>query len=1004
MRTAKAAFALFLALSISVRAETTTDPLWYLLSTYVLAPDAKAVEAEGEGSFNAKGLAALQSDLLLLSDGLESFRDESQVKETLTRLEPRMSPELRPFFKDRASSLDAIYRTLAATDYTWALLFPEPPCEPIEARRKLLAGRDGLFQTETGKASPWLVALFGQQAEGKSAEQALDQASSQAKLTGADYENLRARVRKLTLALASEKAVGADRSKLYCARAAAFTGLAAAQRMTKTGPIAAGRSVGPGPEESVFIVRWKDQWAAASLLKTKGGLVLITDAAIVDDTDNPDLFAYSKNFSSVALKTTVLRRHQQLSVAVLSYTEHPQRPALALTEKSPSRGELVTAVGHAMVSGPWTKTSGLVTKVGDSTFQTDASISPDLSGAPVLNEAGEVAGMLVLRPADTEEGRWPVAIPAPVLTRWLDDPGFVPVAAPATEAIEDTGTAAVLSRTRPGALTEAGLGAWNIPGLPPPPPTPHGVCVGNCESPRSPGSSYSRGSSSNAGAEALGEALGELALVAIFKGIPALFQGIGSLFKSKPGMTPGTTRGETAQARPTEPKKPPEPPKITGLTLTITPGDGLEGETLSATAVLSFSGDNPKKDGISVVFTDDGNGKILYPNNQSSYSKPTNASGRVTISFELSAKERDRQQPFDELKDEERRRAGEEVPLRLRPDRKPKNSFEKVKQRTQGAFDSLDNEETSTEAEENSSGQTVVPEEEAVTPGDLTSAAVHLGPAPVPHSMPQMDAPLPLGVLATLTMTASVSAGSLGSANGNDKVKVMSDQCPPGMEAAEPRDSGLPGHPPMGSPHKAMLEEKCLPFEREAEKACGKDQPCRNAKLRSLGYDFRECLHRWGLDGSGATGSIGSPSLLKPNKRLRCVRRSQSGGQARTRELALYAQKSGADGDGEEDKAKKASVIRRALDFIENIIKNPDFLKGKKPEEIAPQVEVAPNWKIEKLGDGAHKGLGWLLREYHIKGKPTGRMIRWHPGGGHHGPGSYWRVTSPAGGVSERIP
>jgi hypothetical protein len=38
------------------------------------------------------------------------------------------------------------------------------------------------------------------------------------------------------------------------------------------------------------------------------------------------------------------------------------------------------------------------------------------------------------------------------------------------------------------------------------------------------------------------------------------------------------------------------------------------------------------------------------------------------------------------------------------------------------------------------------------------------------------------------------------------------------------------------------------------------------------------------------------------------------------------------------------------------------------------------------------QGQGWLLREYTPARHPTGRTIRWHPGGGHHGPDPYWRV------------
>lgn len=89
MRSVRAVFSVLLAIAIPVGAETTIDPLWYLLSSYVVRPDEAAVRAEGDGVANAKGLAALQADLLLLSDGFESFRDDAQVKESLARIEPR---------------------------------------------------------------------------------------------------------------------------------------------------------------------------------------------------------------------------------------------------------------------------------------------------------------------------------------------------------------------------------------------------------------------------------------------------------------------------------------------------------------------------------------------------------------------------------------------------------------------------------------------------------------------------------------------------------------------------------------------------------------------------------------------------------------------------------------------------------------------------------------------------------------------------------------------------
>lgn len=689
-----------------MRAETTSDPLWTLLSTYVLTPDEKAAAATGEAA-DAKGLAALQADLLLLSEGFEAFRDESQVKESLVRLEPRMSPELKPFFKDRASSLDAVYRTLAVTDYTWATRFPDPPCEPSAKRRALMSSRDGLFQTESGEASPWLVALLGPQAEGRSAEEALDKASTKTRLSAADYEKRRAAIRRLTLALTSEKAEGAARSKLYCARAAAFSDLAAHHRSQDAAPVLAARVATTKPEESVFIVVWGGRRAAATLLQTKKGPVLVTDA---DVADAPTLFAYAGRSSPVELKTAVLSRHTGLGLAVLSYSDDT-RPALSLAASAPAKDDLVTALGHTEPSGLWTKTSGLVTKSGETSFQTDAAISTELTGGPVLNESGEVVGLLVGRPADTEEGRWPVAVPAPVLARWLDNTQ-ADFAAPQIEAIQDAGTAAILNRTNPAPI-EAGLGAWNIPAMGPPPPTPRGVCVSGCNIPSAPSRSYSGGSSySGSGGAAMGQALGEamapLVQALVFQGIPALFRGIGNLFKKKDGAAQSSAR---AQQKSTPVVKPPPPPKPkplkpSGIRLSSDRLEAAPREVVKLIATVLFTGDEGSRAGIAVTFSLNSD-KAEFPAGSIA---STDSNGVASVS--LIMKPDMAAEAHEDLERESRINAGEKVAERILHE-PPANAkpASKVEYAANKAADALDreteNSQSAEEVGEDSSSQAV---------------------------------------------------------------------------------------------------------------------------------------------------------------------------------------------------------------------------------------------------------------------------------------------------------
>lgn len=98
---------------------------------------------------------------------------------------------------------------------------------------------------------------------------------------------------------------------------------------------------------------------------------------------------------------------------------------------------------------------------------------------------------------------------------------------------------------------------------------------------------------------------------------------------------------------------------------------------------------------------------------------------------------------------------------------------------------------------------------------------------------------------------------------------------------------------------------------------------------------------------------------------------------------------------------KARKLFPKKIKSIDDVLRNPELLAGKTPAQVEKLLGKVPGWRIEKLGRGSKKGQGWVFREYTPKGNTTGRQLRWHPGGGHHGPDSYWRVISNSGKSGE---
>ncbi|UPT75518.1 MAG: toxin C-terminal domain-containing protein [Elusimicrobiota bacterium] len=616
----RAGLAVFLALWTPVQAaEPAFDALSHLLREYAGPVDAAAAEATPEAEAPAgERLAQVSADLALMAEGLELFRAPAHAEAALVNLPDHVIPELRPFFKDRDAALLTIYRTLAVTDYTWASRFPEPGCEPRERRAALLAADDGLFADDQGGLSPWLARLLGPAAVGRSATEALDRASSRSATSGRDYERLRAKAAKISAALRSEKAQGRERAKLYCLRAETYESLAEAHRASRA-PITAGLSLGEAAD-SVVALAWAANGkaprvvGAGTMVETADGPRLLTDARLKPAEDGV-LSAITRGRDGGLGSAYPVIVASADDLILVGRVPAISIPALRLASGPAVEGDFFRALGHLSAAGLWTTTQGLVTETRESAFASDALVGPDLVGGPMLNDAGEVVGLIILTP-----GGAPVALRPETLRRALAGAVVGPVELPSAS---HTGTASLLTTARPitgdlpgagGEAVEAGLpsslGGVNWEG---------GGGVGNWRPRSSAGpprsySSYSGSSGSSSysssdsgGAElgrALGQALAPLVEALIFRGIPALFRGIASLFKSKPKSQSTQKMVALSEVKKIEQQKEEEKLPDPKLTLTLLPAEAFVTSTqpLTLTARVSGNRKDLKLDGHVVEF------------------------------------------------------------------------------------------------------------------------------------------------------------------------------------------------------------------------------------------------------------------------------------------------------------------------------------------------------------------------------------------------------------------
>jgi RHS repeat-associated protein len=82
-----------------------------------------------------------------------------------------------------------------------------------------------------------------------------------------------------------------------------------------------------------------------------------------------------------------------------------------------------------------------------------------------------------------------------------------------------------------------------------------------------------------------------------------------------------------------------------------------------------------------------------------------------------------------------------------------------------------------------------------------------------------------------------------------------------------------------------------------------------------------------------------------------------------------------------------------SIGSVDDVMGNPQILQNVSLDALRSRVGTPEGWAWTRSFRGENAGKGWALREWGGSDW-TGRQIRWHPGGGRHGPNPYWRVTT----------
>lgn len=160
---------------------------------------------------------------------------------------------------------------------------------------------------------------------------------------------------------------------------------------------------------------------------------VITNAHVVENAENVVVNLYDGS----AITGKVLAADHEKDLAVIS-VEQTLVP-LKLNPDSLKVGQEVFAIG-APKDMPYSMTKGIVSALdrplGQNTYiQIDASVNSGNSGGPLVDENGEVIGVITMKASDAEGISF--AIPVPEVTAFLENAEAAPPEEPQTDGTED---------------------------------------------------------------------------------------------------------------------------------------------------------------------------------------------------------------------------------------------------------------------------------------------------------------------------------------------------------------------------------------------------------------------------------------------------------------------------------------------------------------------------------------------------------------------------------------